>query len=113
MVEPYLTEAPFEEFCSDIVMGSDASSIGHTNLICTEPIDSMPISSLLLSTTSSHLHAFHEFLGDIRGSYPSFDPYCANLEDMLGKTMLSPFFYHTFDFSMTFDDSKRSLTLFA
>jgi len=59
------------------------------------------------------LHAFHESLGDIRGYNPSFDPYCAYLEDMPRKIMWSPFFDHTFDFSMAFDEFKRPLTLFA
>jgi len=56
-------------------MGGDTPSIGHTDPICTEPFDSMPISSLLLPTTPSYVHAFHESLGDIRGYNSSFDPY--------------------------------------
>jgi len=72
LVEPYL-----EEFCGDVVMGGAASSIWHIKPIYTKPLDSMPISSPLLTTTPSYAHAFLEFLGDIRGYSPSFDPYCA------------------------------------
>jgi len=81
LVEPHLQEAPFAEFCGD-VMGTDTPSIEHTNPICNEPLDLTPTSSPLLPTTPSHLHAFHESLGDIRGYNPSFDPYCAYLEDV-------------------------------
>jgi len=35
LVEPYLKEAPFEEFCDEIVMGSDPHSSGNTYPICT------------------------------------------------------------------------------
>ena len=51
LVEPYLKQAPFEEFCGDIVMGSDTPSIGHTKPICTKLLDSTPVSSLLLPAT--------------------------------------------------------------
>jgi len=67
LVQPCLEGDPFEKFC---VTGSVALSISHTNSICTEPFGSTSISSPLLPTTSSHLHAFHAFLGDIRGYYP-------------------------------------------
>jgi len=69
-IEPCLRVAAFEEFCGDVVMGTAASNIGHTNSICSELLDLTPMSSLLLP-----LHAFHESLGDIRGYHPSFDPY--------------------------------------
>ena len=58
LIEPYLEEASFEEFSGDVALGSADPSIAHTDLICTEPLDSTPISSLLLPTTTSHLHAF-------------------------------------------------------
>jgi len=64
-----------------------APSIGHTDLICTDPLDSTPISSPLLSTNSSYVHAFLESVGDIRGYYTSFYPYCAYLEDGPTKMM--------------------------
>ena len=57
MVEPYLEEAPFEEPCSDIVMGSVAPSIGLIDPFRIEPLDSTPISSLLLLTTTSYVDA--------------------------------------------------------
>ena len=108
MVEPHL-----EELCGDHVMVRDAANIAHTDPICTEPLDSMPISSPLLPMTPSYLHAFHESSGDIRGSHPSCDPYCAYLEDVPREITWSTFFDHAFDFSMTFDEFKRPLTLFA
>ena len=74
MVEPHLEEAPFAEFCGDVVMGTDNPSIEHTDPICNESHDLTPISSPLLPTATSHLHAYHESLGDIRGYYTSFDP---------------------------------------
>jgi len=85
LVESCFKEAPFEEICGDIVMGSVAPSIGLTDPIYTELLDSTSISSPLLLTSPSHLHAFHEFLGGIRGYYPSFDPYCEYLEDVPRK----------------------------
>jgi len=77
LVEPYLEEAHFEEFCCDIVMGSATHSTELINSIYTEPLDLVPILSPLLFITPSHLHAFHESPRDISGSQPSFDPYCA------------------------------------
>ena len=59
------------------------------------------------------MHANHESLGDIRGYSPSFDSYCASIKDVPRKIMWCTFFNHTFDFSMTFDEFKRPLTLFA
>ena len=59
------------------------------------------------------MHAFCESLGEIRGYYPPFDPYCPYLEDVPRKIMWNPFFDHAFDFSMAFDEFKRPLTLFA
>ena len=77
LVVPHLEEALFTELYGDVVMGIDTSSIKHTHLICNEPLHLTITSSPLLPTTPSHLHAFHESLGDIRGYNPSFDPYCA------------------------------------
>jgi len=113
LVEPYLEEASFEELCDDSLVVGAAPSIDHINPICSEPLDLTPISSPLLSTTPSHLHAFHESLGDIRGYNPSLDPYCTYLEDVPRKIMWNTFFDHDFDFSMAFDEFKRALTLFA
>jgi len=59
------------------------------------------------------LCAFLDSLGDIRGYHPSFDPYYAYLEDVPRKNMWSPFFDHTFDFSMAFDEFKRPVSLVA
>jgi len=87
LVEPCLEKAPFKELCGEIVMGSASSSIGLIDSICTGQLDLTTTSSLLLSTTSSHLHAFHESLGDIKGSHPTFDPYYAYLEDVPRKIM--------------------------
>jgi len=87
LVEPHLEEALFAEFCGDVVMGSDTPSIEHTNPICNEPLDLTPISSPLFPTAPSHLHAYHESLGAIRGYNPSFDPCCAYLEDVPRKIM--------------------------
>ena len=62
MVEPHL-----EELYGDLVMGTDTPGIGPTDPICSEPVNMTPVSSPLLRTTPSHLHAYHESLGDIRG----------------------------------------------
>ena len=113
LVEPHLEEAPFVEFCDDIVMGSDTPSIEHTDPICSELFNLTLTSSPLLATALSHVHAFHESLGDIRGYNPSFDPYCAYLGDVPRKIMQSSFLDHTFDFSTSFDELKGPLTLFA
>jgi len=96
LVQPYLEEAPFE-FCDDVVMSRAAPSIGHIDSICTKLLDSMPVLSPLLPATPSHIRAFHESLGDIRGCHPSFDPYCEYLEDELRNTW-STFFDHALDF---------------
>ena len=93
-------------------MGSDTPSIGHTNSICFELLDSTPISSPLLPTTISYLHAFHESLGDIIGSHLIFEPYCVHLEDVPRKIMWTPFFDHAFDFFMALSKFKKTLTLF-
>ena len=82
LVAPHLEEALFVEFCGDLVMGRDAPSIEHADPSCSELFNSTSTSSLLLPTTPSHLHAYHESLGDIRGYSPSFDPYCAYLENV-------------------------------
>ena len=104
LVEPYL-----KEFGGYVVMGSAVPSSGHTDPICTEPLNLTPISSSLLPTTPSNLHAVHESLGEIRGSYPSFGPCCSYLEDRPRKIMWSIFFDHAFDFSFAFDKFKRTL----
>jgi len=78
-----------------------------------ESLNLTPISSSLLSTNPSYLHAFHESLNDIRGSHSSFDSYCAHLEGVARKIIWSTFFYYAFDFSMAFDEFKTPLTLFA
>jgi len=113
LVGPYLEEAPFEELCDDSLVVSAAPTIEHIDPIYTEPLDLSPISSPLLPTTCSHLHAFHESLGDIRGYNPSLDPYCAYLEDMPTKIEWTNFFDYYFNFFMPFDKFKRALTLFA
>ena len=108
MVEPYLEEASFEELCDDSLVVGAAPSIDHINPICSEPLDLTPISSPLLPTTSSHLHAFHESLRDTRGCNPSLDPCRAYPEDVPRKIMWSTFFDHNFDFSIAFDKFKRT-----
>jgi len=113
LVEPHLPEAPLEEVCGDLVMGTDTPSIRPTDPIRNEPLDLTPTSSPLPPTIPSHLHAFRESLGDIKGYNPSFDPYCSYLDDVPRKITWSTFFDHTFDFSMAFDEFNRPLTLFA
>ena len=76
LVEPHL-----EEFCGDLVMGTETPSIGPTDPIGNEPLDLTPTSSPLPPTIPSLLHAFHESLGDINGYNPFLGPYCAYLED--------------------------------
>jgi len=49
LVEPCLEVAPFEKLCHDIVMGTATPSIGLIDSICTEPLDSTPISFLYFS----------------------------------------------------------------
>jgi len=113
LVESYLKEAPFEEFCGDIVIGSATPSIVYIDPICTKPLKSTSISFPLFPTTPSYVHAFHESLGDIKGSHPSFDPHYTYVYDMPRKIMWSPFFDHTFDFSKAFDKFMRALASFA
>ena len=113
MAEPYLEKAPLEELCDDSLVVGAAPSIDHIEAICTEPLDSTPISSPLLSTMPPHLHAFHESLGDIRGCNPSLDPYCAYVEDMPRKIEQTTFFDYYFNFSMAFDKYKRAPIFFA
>ena len=48
LVESYLEEAPFEEFSDDVEMGSATPSMELIDSICTEPLDSTPISSPFL-----------------------------------------------------------------
>jgi len=85
LVEPYLEEARFEELCDDSLVVGAACSIEHIDPIYTKPLDLTPILSPLLHILPSHMHAFHESLGDIQGYNPSLDPYCAYLEDMPRK----------------------------
>jgi len=87
MVKPCLKEAPSEELCGDDVMVTKTLSIGLKDPICTNPSHSMPVSSPLLPTTLSYLHAFHISLGVLEGLTPSFVPYCAYLEDVPRKIM--------------------------
>jgi len=112
LVRLHLEEAPFEELCGELVMGTDTPSIGPTDPIGNKPLDLTPSSSPLPLTIRSHLQTFHESLGDIKGYNPSLNPYCANLEDVPRTITWSTFFDHTFDFSMEFDEFKRPLTLF-
>jgi len=90
-----------------------APNIEHMDPIWTKSLDLTLISSPLLPTIPSHLHAFHESPSDAGGHNPSFDPYCAYLEDMPRKTKSTTFFDHYFDFSITFDKCKRALNFFA
>ena len=39
MVAPHLEDAPFTEFCGDVVMGGTTPSIGLIDPICNEPLD--------------------------------------------------------------------------
>ena len=87
LVEPYLEEAPSKELCDDSLAVGAAPSIEHIHPIFTEPLDLTPISSPLLPTIPSHLHAFHESLGDVSRYNPSFFPYYAYLEDIPRKVM--------------------------
>ena len=98
MVKPYLEEAPFTEFCGDVVMGSTTPSIRLIDPICNEPLDLTPTSSPLPPTTPFPVHAFYESLGDIQGYNSSLNPYCACLEDVPRKITWSTFFDHTSDF---------------
>ena len=113
LIEPFLEKAPFVESCGDGVVVGATPSIEHINPICTKSLDLTPISSLFLPTTLSHLHTFHESLGNIRGYDHSFDLYCACLEDMLRKIELTTFFDYSFDFSVAFDKCTTALTIFA
>ena len=94
-----LLEPSFEELYSNDLRVRAAPSIEHIDSICTESLDLAPVSSPLLSTTPSHLHA-HNYLGDIRRYDPFFDPYCAYLEDMPRKISWTTFFNYYFNFSM-------------
>jgi len=42
LVVPHLKEAPFEEFCRDVVMGGATPSIGLIDPLCNEPLDLIP-----------------------------------------------------------------------
>ena len=83
LTELYLDKTPLRSFffLGDVLMGSVVPSIKLIDSICTELVDLTPISSPLVSVTS-HLHAFHESLGNIRGFPPPFDSCYAYLEDM-------------------------------
>ena len=113
MVQSYLEEALFEKLCDDSLVVGAAPSIEQIDPIYTEPLDLTPILSPLLPSNPSFWHAFHESLGDISGFHPSFDPYCAYLEDVPRKIVWSTFFDYDFDFFMAFYEFKRALTLFA
>jgi len=65
LVEPYLEEAPLEELCDDLMMGTNTPSIGPTDPIGYEPLDLTLISSSLHTTVSSYFHVFHMSLGEI------------------------------------------------
>ena len=108
MVEPYPNE-----FHDDVEMGRATHSMGLIGSICTELLDSMPISYPCLPILPSPLRAFHKSLGDIRRPHPLFDSYCTYLEDVPRKITWSTFFARAFDFSIVFDEFKRALTLFA
>jgi len=82
LVEKHLEEVPFAEFSSDVAMDTGTPSIEHTDPICNKPLDLPPVPSPLLPTVPSHLHAYHESLGELRGYNPSFNPYCAHLDDV-------------------------------
>jgi len=94
------------EFRGDVVMGTDTPSIEHTDPICNESLNLTRISSPLLPTAPSHLHAYHESPCDIRG----YDP---NLEDVPRSIMWSTFFDYTFDFSMAFDATYFVCSIFS
>ena len=51
MVESYLEDAPFQELCGDIVMGSATPSIKLIDSICTTLLELTHTLSLLLPTT--------------------------------------------------------------
>ena len=107
MIKPHLDEALFKElFDGGVVVGA-ALTIGHIYSIYTELLDLTPISSPLLLTTPSLFQTFHESLGDIRGPYPTFDPYCAHIENVPRKLMHNTFFYRAFNFSMAFDKLRE------
>ena len=98
LIKPYLEETPLEGSSGDNAIVGAASSTEHIDPFCIESLDLTHISSPLLRTTPSYLHAFQESLGDIRGHTPSFDPYCAYLKDVPRKIMCSTFFNHAFNF---------------
>ena len=112
LVKPYREEAPFEELCYDVVMGCVILIIRHIDFICIEPLDITPVLVPSLLTTSSHVHAFHKSLGDIKGFYPSFCPSCAYLEEVSREIIWSTFFDYTFGFSMAYDKFERPPTIF-
>jgi len=62
-----LLEPHFGELYSDDVSAGAALSIEHIDPVCTKLVNRVPILSFYLPATPSQLHAFHEFLGDIRG----------------------------------------------
>ena len=114
LIESHLEEAPFEELCDDSLVVGLVSPLALIILTqTTEPTDLPPISSLLLLTTPSILHAAYKSLGDLRGYNPSFGPNCAYLENMPRKIEWNTFLYYYFDFSMVFDKCKRALTFSA
>jgi len=110
LVAPRLEEAPFAEFYDDIVMGSTTPSTGLIDPICNEPINLTTTSPPSPPTTPSHVNVFYESLANLRGYYPSFDPYCAYPEDVPRKILWSTSCDHIFYFSMAFGKFKRPLT---
>ena len=108
-----MLEPSFEEYYNDDVRVSVTPSIDLIDAIYTESPTLVPISSSYLTATTPPLPAFPESVGDIRGSNPSLDPSCAYLEDVPRKILLCTFVDHTFDFSLAYDMSMRTLPTFA
>jgi len=108
-----LLESSFEELYSDDVRAGAAPSIEYISPVCTESLNLVSISFPFLPTSPSHLHAFREFVGNIRGYNTSFTPYCAYLEEMPRKIDYTTFFDYSLYFSMAFDKCKRAFTFFA
>jgi len=51
LVAPHLEEAPFVEFCGDIMMHSNTPSTGLIDLVCNEPLE---LILQFISFTSHH-----------------------------------------------------------
>ena len=104
-------EAPFEELCDDSLVVSASPSNEYINP-CTKPLG-LALFHPPYFPPAPQLHSFSEFLGDIRGYNPSFNPYCAYLEDVPGNITWSTFCDHASNFSTAFGKCKRMLTTFA